>query len=268
MTDEKQTTENEAIKPKTVAKKKSASKPKVSAEIKAEAKADAQKSTVAADTAPYLKHSAQPASTNSASPKGSILTSVVLLSIVAALAVTTAYKFNEERNAKPVSEQAETQTPAETQETILIAPAESVPELQAIDENTSIEIQLVAQNDQPAAITIEESTQPVASAIQSSTMQTETSAQMNNDRTSLQQRRDTYEKELQLRQQQFAKLMEARKKERTETIAKLKSEYQRIRESQVETRKKADEINKQIYELHEKLRLLMRDAHAKNRVQQ
>jgi uncharacterized protein len=81
----------------------------------------------------------------------------------------------------------------------------------------------------------------------------------------MQQRRQAYEKEMQSRQQQYMATMEAYQQERAQIAEAQKNVFLRSRQNQLETRKKVQEIQKQISDLHERMRQLMRESHAQRR---
>ena len=268
MTDDKKNTETEvtpAAKP-TVKKK---SEPK------------AKTKTKAADAAPYLKKEIKTPS-SSQSPKGGYLTTLVLLVVAVAIVLITFYKFNEEHNSRVALADTLT-TGAETEAVSADMKADDNIDIAAETPTLQIDVPPVkaeqveqaaqeistAQATQETQITseanIKSDDQTIVLADQNTQLesQKQKSGQADNSQDLGQKRREAYIKEIQQRQQQYKKLMEARKQERAKTAEKLKEEYLRIKNNQLETRKKAQEIREQIMELNKKLHNLLKEAHTR-----
>ncbi len=225
--------------------------------------------TKATATEPYLKKDSKNASSQmksgTQSEKNKYFIPLVLLVVVIAIILTTIYKFYDERSTKlahtDTQENTEITEPASAA-MIQASPSINTPDqlVQSTNENISNEI----IDEQANTQTNELESQQLAET-------TNNDAQMagsddDSDRSeSIAQRRQEYEKEIESKQKELQALMAQREEDRIETVAKLKEEYQRIQEKQQEIRMKAQEIQKEIYNLHEKRFQLMREARAQNR---
>ena len=256
MTDEIENTEADTD-PKPTAKPKAA--PKKKAKAKAKPKAEAKPKTETknkantADSAPYIQKDSKAASANTEAQKKKSSAPLIFLLVAVALILTTIYKFNEEHSNQPAQ--------ADSQENIVVAEPASTVMTQAIPANDGADTSPVQASD--ASDATEATEQPAPPAPEETQEQAAVQVQelTTNNSEMRQQRLDAYKKEIQLKQQQFRALMEARQQERAEIVKKQKAELQRIKQKQLETRRKAEEIQKQIYDLHEKLRQLMKESH-------
>ncbi|NOQ88794.1 MAG: hypothetical protein GQ550_07705 [Gammaproteobacteria bacterium] len=86
-----------------------------------------------------------------------------------------------------------------------------------------------------------------------------------NNNEIIQQRRHAYEKEIQSRRQKYQEMMAARQQEMAKAAEEQKEKFQRIRQNQLETRLKVQEMQEQIFELHEKIHQLMQERYTRHR---
>ena len=229
----------------------------------------------ATTTEPYLKKDSGNASpkmkSGTQSEKNKYFVPLVLLVVVIAIILTTIYKFYDERNTKLA--QNDTKDNTEITEPASAAMVQASPTINTPDQlvqstNETIDEQANTQTNelesQQLAETTNKDAQMAGSVDDSASASASASA---SESESIAQRRQEYENEIESKQKQLQALMEQREKDRIETVAKLKAEYQRIQEKQQEIRMKAQELQKEIYNLHEKRFQLMREARAQNRQQ-
>jgi len=254
MTDEKKSTETKAAaKPKSTAKTKTApkakakskAKPKAAPKVKARPKAEAKKS---ADTAPLIEKDSKTESYRTQSPKRKSSTPLILLLVSTALILTTIYKFNDERNSLPVQADSQISTAVAVADSEPASPA--IMQANPVNNNADTPSEQTPYQQTPLAY---EKTQQQAGA--------QAQERATNSNEIMRQHRQAFEKEIQSKQQQYKAIMEAHQKKRAETVERQKTEFQRYKQHQLETRKKAQEIQKQIFELHEKLHQLMQESH-------
>lgn len=257
MTDTEKNTETKAAaKRKTASKAKAKpkaepkAKPKAKAKIKvkAEPKAEATKKANTADATPYLEKDSKTEPSHAEPPKRKSLTSLGFLFVLVVLVLTTIYKFNDERSNLPAQ--------GDVQENNVNAEAASVAMVQADTVDSNTDAQSVHTTDQQIPPTYEKTHEQ-------DSVQTQERATNYNEM--MQQRRQAYEKEMQSRQQQYKATMEAYQQERAKIAEARKNVFLRSRQNQLETRNKVQEIQRQISDLHEKMRQLMRESHAQRR---
>ena len=248
MTDAENNTETEAAaKPESTPKKKAAAKPKAKAKPKTAAKTEAKNKTNIADVAPYKKSHSMPETSHDASAKRRSATTLTLLLVVAILIPTTIYKFNEELNSLPAQ--------ADSQENTADAEPASTAMMQEKPESS-------ASNDAET----QSDTTPVQDTLPTNKNTHELSMaqaqqRMTSNRELMQQRRQAYEKEMLLKQQEYKAIIEAHRQERAKIAERQKMEAQRIKQYHLETRKKVYEIQRQIFELNEKIKQIMQESY-------
>lgn len=203
-----------------------------------------------ADAAPYIKRNNDASSHSGSGQQGSTSTWLILL-IAAALILLTIYKFNEERSAPP----AQTETQEDIVETEIIV-IETMPAAPASDEAETQATGTAEQFMPPA----EENAQDQPTEETMTEARAEAQQRMSNNQETMQLRRQQYEQELQKKKQEFDAIIKAHIKERDTYIAKRKEEFERLKQERIEAREKIQEIQKQIYVLHEKIRQIMMES--------
>lgn len=253
MTDAENNTETEAAaKPESTPKKKAATKPKAKAKAKPKtaAKTEAKNKTNIADVAPYKKSHSMPETSNDASAKRRSATTLTLLLVVAILIPTTIYKFNEELNSLPV--QADSQEKTVDAEPASTATMQEKPEssVSSVSNDAATKSDTIPVQD---TLTSNKNTHELAMA--------QAQERMTSSRELMQQRRQAYEKEMLLKQQEYKAIIEAHRQERAKIAERQKMEAQRIKQYHLETRKKVYEIQRQIFELNEKIKQIMQESY-------
>jgi hypothetical protein len=248
MTDAENNTETEAVaKPESTPKKKAAAKPKAKAKPKTAAKTEAKNKTNIADVAPYKKSHSMPETSHDASAKRRSATTLTLLLVVAILIPTTIYKFNEELNSMPV--QADSQEKTADAEPASTATMQEKPE-SSVSNDAATKSDTTPVQD---TLTSNKNTHELAMA--------QAQERMTSSRELMQQRRQAYEKEMLLKQQEYKAIIEAHRQERAKIAERQKMEAQRIKQYHLETRKKVYEIQRQIFELNEKIKQIMQESY-------
>ena len=243
MTDTKKNTETKAAT-KTATKAKSTTKSKTTTKAKAKPKAETKNKTNPVDTAPYAKNDSKTGPSHVESPKQNSSAPLILLLVSAILILTTIYKYNDERSNLPAQ--------ADLQENTADAETTSAAIMQANPTSNNAGTQSVHtpyQHTPPAY----EKTRKQARA--------EAQERATKHNEMMQQRRQAYEKEMQSKQQ-YKTTMEARQQERAKIQ---KDEFQRMKQNHLETRKKIQEMQKQIFDLHEKIRQLMHEKYTRHK---
>ena len=89
----------------------------------------------------------------------------------------------------------------------------------------------------------------------------EPETQENPAATMIQLRRQDYEKEMRAKRQRYQAEMEARQQQRVKAAGAQIEKIQRIRQNQLETKIKRQQIQEQIYQLHKQIHQLMQEYH-------
>jgi hypothetical protein len=167
--------------------------------------------------------------------------------VVAILIPTTIYKFNEELNSMPV--QADSQEKTADAEPASTATMQEKPE-SSVSNDAATKSDTTPVQD---TLTSNKNTHELAMA--------QAQERMTSSRELMQQRRQAYEKEMLLKQQEYKAIIEAHRQERAKIAERQKMEAQRIKQYHLETRKKVYEIQRQIFELNEKIKQIMQESY-------
>jgi len=204
---------------------------------------DSEKNTKAKDTAkpdpvataPYIKKddTAESPQAESENSKSSATLTISLLLAAVIIITVTIYKFNEEVSNLSTHKVAQTSTQINTERS----------------ETTTEAITPASTNNNDTAIHSTQEPEAVAVA---------------NNSDATQQRRQAYKNERTSRQKQYQAMMEARQLEMAKAVEAQKEKYNHFRHEQLETKMEIQEIQKQIYQLNERLRYLIQKSYARN----
>lgn len=240
MADKEENTETKAAPKKKAAPKakaKSEAKPKTATVTKAKT----------ADAAPYLKKDINTESSPAEPSKQKPFTLLAIIAVFIIIIIITIYKLDAQING--ISAQVDTQDNAGASIATSVAAPVAVMQPE----------QVASEEETPAAVTpIQQAPPATQEAPEQSRTQPQQRAEQH--RETMQQRRQAFEKEMQSKKQEYEAIVSAHEKERAKLAAEQDDVMQRMRQNHMETKSKVDEIRKQIFELHEKIRQIMRES--------